>query len=169
MFDSLNKNSYGQYDYLIETLAPALGKKGLEHLKLCMVDLSKMPVEKPPNNERKVIGWGSGGEVYEDEMEENRRGWIPCEWKQTRLDVLDSLGHKDEAQKFRWACFESDLDSSHLKDYLKPYRILKISKLRKRLWTMPIIFLTLTKHYAFLFHGLIWSVLQILSSRRLTR
>jgi len=182
VFDSLNKNSYGQYDYLIETLAPALGKKGLEHLKSCMIELSKTPVEKPPKNERKVIGWGSGGEVYEDEMEEHcrestvriallqiadaqgdvdsfiaqydektrkvpqiaaeiaqrllaakraeealavidtaehRRGWIPCEWKKIRLDVLDSLGRKDEAQKFRWACFESDLDSSHLKNYLK--------------------------------------------------
>ncbi len=182
VFDSLSKNSYGQYDYLIETLAPALGKKGLEHLKSCMIGLSNTPIEKPPKNERKVIGWGSGGEVYEDEIEgrqrestvrmallqiadaqgdvdsfiaqydektrkvpqiateiaqrllaaeraaealavidaaEHRRGWIPCEWKQIRLDVLDSLERKGEAQKFRWACFESDLDSSHLKDYLK--------------------------------------------------
>lgn len=33
----LNQNDYGQYDHLIETLAPALGS--LDHLKARLVEL----------------------------------------------------------------------------------------------------------------------------------
>jgi hypothetical protein len=68
VFVALNENGYGQYDNLIETLAPALGDKGLDHLKARFVELSKTPVEKPPQDKRKVIGWGAGGPMYEDEI-----------------------------------------------------------------------------------------------------
>jgi hypothetical protein len=36
-----------------------------------------------------------------------------------RLDVMDALGRKDEAQDFRWQCFERALNGAHLRAYLK--------------------------------------------------
>jgi hypothetical protein len=63
-FQALNENDYGQYDRLITVLAPALGREGLDHLKGRMIELSKQPVRKPPEKERQVIGWGSGGPIY---------------------------------------------------------------------------------------------------------
>jgi hypothetical protein len=73
VFAALNDNSYGQYDHLIETLSPSLGDKGLDHLKGRFVALSKTPVEKPSSEERKVIGWGTGGPLYEDEIRASSR------------------------------------------------------------------------------------------------
>jgi len=32
---------------------------------------------------------------------------LPREWQDTRLEVLEALDRKDEAQAFRWTCFES--------------------------------------------------------------
>jgi hypothetical protein len=45
--------------------------------------------------------------------------WIPQEWQDTRIEVLEALDRKDEAQAFRWACFERDLTSTYLRAYLK--------------------------------------------------
>lgn len=72
-FAALNENGYGQYDDLIEALAPVLGNKGLDHLKARFIELSKTPVEKPPQDMRKVIGWGMGGPMYEDEIDAHSR------------------------------------------------------------------------------------------------
>ena len=58
VFRALNDNGYGQHDNLIEALAPPLGRKGLDHLKSLMVQLSKAPLPKPPDSDRVVIGWG---------------------------------------------------------------------------------------------------------------
>ena len=52
-------------------------------------------------------------------IDENRPGWIPFEWEEVRLDVMEELGHKDEAQTFRWQCFERTLNGAHLRAYLK--------------------------------------------------
>jgi hypothetical protein len=183
VFNALNENDYGQYDDLIEVLAPVLGQQGLEHLKACFIELSKAPVKKPREQDRKVVGWGSGGPFYADEsaalqrdstirlalesiadlqgdvdafiaqqsqgartlpmvaaeiaqrllaagraeeawtavnaIDEDRPGWIPFEWEETRLEVMEALGRTDEAQAFRWACFERTLDTEHLRAYLK--------------------------------------------------
>jgi hypothetical protein len=79
VFNALNDNDYGQYDDLIEVLAPVLGQQGLEHLKARFIELSKAPVEKPREQDRKVIGWGSGGPFYADESAARQRdstiGW----------------------------------------------------------------------------------------------
>ncbi|WP_271899446.1 DUF6880 family protein [Candidatus Phyllobacterium onerii] len=40
-FSALQQNDYGQYDTLIEVLAPALGLEGLDHLKMLFVEWSK--------------------------------------------------------------------------------------------------------------------------------
>lgn len=182
-FRALTENDYGQYDGLIEALAPALGPDGLDHLKQLFIGLSKDPLPKPREEDREVIGWGSSGPVYADDYAERRRngmvrlalqeiadaqgdvdafiaqqseraktvpmvavgiaqrllaadrtseaweainstdpdrpGWIPFEWEQTRLDVLEALGRTEEAQAFRWDCFERSLDGVHLRAYLK--------------------------------------------------
>jgi hypothetical protein len=52
-------------------------------------------------------------------IDEDRPGWIPVEWEETRVDVLEALGRSEEAQEFRWACFERSLDASHLRGFLE--------------------------------------------------
>ena len=32
---------------------------------------------------------------------------------------MEALGHKEEAQAFRWSCFERTLNDAHLREYLK--------------------------------------------------
>ncbi len=183
VFNALNENDYGQYDDLIGALSPALGPTGLEQLKERFLELSKAPLEKPRDKDRRVVGWGGGGPLYADEIssgqrettislalqeiadaqgdvdafiaqqsdaaktvprvaaeiarrllkagrakeawsainavDENRRGWIPFEWEGVRLDVMEALGRNDEAQAFRWRCFERALNGAHLRNYLK--------------------------------------------------
>jgi hypothetical protein len=72
-FDALARNGYGQFDYLIQALAPAFGPDGLEHLKQRMIALSSQPVLRPAAKERQVIGWSSGGAIYADEIAESSR------------------------------------------------------------------------------------------------
>jgi hypothetical protein len=72
-FDALIRNGYGQFDDLIQTLQPALGPVGLEHLKQRVIALSAQPVPKPAANKRQVIGWSSGGAIYTDEIAERSR------------------------------------------------------------------------------------------------
>jgi hypothetical protein len=183
MFTALNANGYGQYDELIQVLAPVLGDKGLETLKAQLIELSVTPVEKPPQAEREVIGWGMAGPMYRDEIEARSRkttvrlalqeiadaqgdvdafiaqydertrrvpkiaaeiarrlltagraldalraietaehardNWRDVDWEDARIDVLDALGRKDDAQAARWSCFERALSSEHLRAYLK--------------------------------------------------
>ena len=182
-FIAMNANDYGQYDELIRVLRPALGSKGLEKLKRRFLELAKLPHQKPKDEDRKVLGWGTGGPLYADEIvnsrrdstirlalqeiadaqgdvdgfiaqqsdkartvphvaaeiaqrllqagraeeawsainavNENKPGWIPYEWEEVRLDVMEARGRKDEAQAFRWQCFERTLNSAHLRAYLK--------------------------------------------------
>jgi len=57
------------------------------------------------------------GFVERAEITEGR--WLPREWQDARLAALEDLGRGDEAQAFRWECFESDLSVDHLRAYLK--------------------------------------------------
>ena len=52
-------------------------------------------------------------------VDENSTDWIPYEWEEVRLEVMEALGRKEEAQAFRWQCFERTLSSAHLRGYLK--------------------------------------------------
>lgn len=72
-FEALNQNDYGQFDGLIAALTPALGQEGLEQLKQRMMALSYEPVQKSPEKDRRVIGWGPGGPLYADEIAERSR------------------------------------------------------------------------------------------------
>jgi Family of unknown function (DUF6880) len=168
---------------LIRVLSPALGPAGLEQLKARFLEFSQAAPDKPQDKDRKVIGWGSGGPLYADEVasrrregtlrlalqeiadaqgdvdafisqqsekaktvprvaaeiarrlleagrakeawsainaiDENRPGWIPFEWEEVRLEVMEAQGRKVDAQAFRWQCFERTLNSAHLRAYLK--------------------------------------------------
>lgn len=92
VFDALVVNDYGQYDGLIGIAAPALGPSGLEHLKQRMIDLSNQPVKRPADKDRRAIGWGSGGTIYEDEIaERSRLSTVSLALK----DIADALGDVD--------------------------------------------------------------------------
>jgi len=91
-FDALNDNGFGQFDRLIPVLAPALGEAGLAHLKQRMVELSNTPVERPADEDRVEVMWGSGGPTYADEVEErSRRSTVRLALK----DIADALGDVD--------------------------------------------------------------------------
>jgi hypothetical protein len=57
------------------------------------------------------------GFIERAEVDNDR--WVPREWQDTRLDVLEALDRKEEAQAFRLSCFESTLNSEYLRDFLK--------------------------------------------------
>jgi hypothetical protein len=54
-----------------------------------------------------------------DRVEHARLGWDGFGWEEARLDVLEALGRKDEAQAFRWDVFKHRLAPQHLRAYLK--------------------------------------------------
>ncbi|MHC2217831.1 DUF6880 family protein [Rhizobium leguminosarum] len=64
VFKAVQDDGYGQYDNLIAAMAPALGKDGLDCLKTLFVQWSKEP---------NIIGWGSAGPLYEDEIDGTQR------------------------------------------------------------------------------------------------
>jgi hypothetical protein len=91
-FQAMMDNDYGQYDDLISALTPALGQEGLEHLKRRMIALSNEPVERPADQERRVIGFGSGGPVYADDMAEHSR---VSTVRLALMEIADALGDVD--------------------------------------------------------------------------
>jgi len=54
-----------------------------------------------------------------DAIDEDRPGWIPLEWEQARVAALEAVGRSEEAQTFRWDCFQRKLEPTHLRAYLK--------------------------------------------------
>lgn len=185
-FGVLQDNGYGQFDDLIEALAPALGAKGLDRLRARFIELSKMPVATPPQAERRTIGYGSGGPMYEDDIQQSGResairlalmaiadaqgdvdafmaqydartrkvpkiaakisvrllaagrtdealalldaaehgrrgefGFPDFAWDDARIEVLEALDRKAEAQDMRWSCFERALSADHLRAWLR--------------------------------------------------
>lgn len=182
-FRALAENDHGQYDNLVEVLAPALGTIGLDRLKTRIMELSRTPIPVPRKDDREIVGWTATGPFYADEIARSRRdstvklalaavadaqgdadafialqskparrmprlaaeiaerllkagraaealaaldgideprgGWLPDEWQEARLAALEALGRSEEAQAFRWSCFERYLNATHLREYLK--------------------------------------------------
>jgi hypothetical protein len=75
-FNALIDNDYGQYDELIAVLSPTLGPSGLNQLKQRFIGLSKEPLEKPKDKDRKVIGWGGSGPLYADDISARHRASV---------------------------------------------------------------------------------------------
>ncbi|WP_137129766.1 DUF6880 family protein [Rhizobium sp. FY34] len=183
VFAALSGNGYGQFDTLIAQMAQALGSDGLGHLRQRLQAWAAEPEEKLPDSERRVIGWGSSGPVYEDEIYGRHRDstvklalqaiadaegdvdayiaqqskaslqspmvatdiarrlltagrsrealavldkarprpghLIPFEWQQARIDALEAEKRPEEAQAYRWTCFEQSLDEDHLRAFVK--------------------------------------------------
>ncbi|MGO8076711.1 DUF6880 family protein [Rhizobium leguminosarum] len=181
VFKAVQDDGYGQYDNLIAAMAPALGKDGLDCLKTLFVEWSKEPKDKPANDKREIIGWGSAGLLYEDEIygtqrdltvrialqeiadaqgevddyiaqqpEKTRKmpmiaadianrlvsagrakealevlnevdatGQAGMPWQLARVETLEALGRREEAQTYRWTCFEQSLHDQHLRAFLK--------------------------------------------------
>jgi hypothetical protein len=93
-FSALNENDYGQYDDLIGTLSPALGPTGLEQLKERFLELSKAPLEKLKDKDRRVIGWGVGDALCTDEISSRQRETtIPLALQ----EIADAQGDVDDA------------------------------------------------------------------------
>lgn len=91
-FDALSGNDDGQFDDLIEILAPALGGTGLGHLKTLFVQLSKEPVPTPPDAERQVLGWTANGPLYADDYAQTRRDSTV---RRALMDIADAQGDVD--------------------------------------------------------------------------
>lgn len=92
VYDALVVNDYGQYDGLIGIAAPALSTSGLERLKQRMIALSNQPVKRPADKDRRAVGWGSGGTIYEDEIaERSRQSTVNLAMK----DIADAQGDVD--------------------------------------------------------------------------
>ncbi len=53
-----------------------------------------------------------------EQAEPPRHGWPQFDWDNVRIEVLEALGRRDEAQAARWGCFERALSVEHLRAYL---------------------------------------------------
>ena len=60
----------------------------------------------------KALDFLDAADVEEDD-------WDRMDWQDARIDVLEVMGRKDDAQAFRWACFERDLGADYLRAYLR--------------------------------------------------
>jgi hypothetical protein len=91
-YQALLDNHYGQFDHLIAALRSALGDVGLEHLKCRMIALSKEPVKKPGDQERRQVGWSMSGPIYEDEIDNRHRASVI---HLALRDIADAQGDVD--------------------------------------------------------------------------
>ena len=92
VFAAITTNDFGQFDGLIELMAPTLGPEGLAHLKRLVVDLSNTSVPRPAKKDRVAIGWATSGPIYQDDMAERSRQRTV----QTALkDIADAEGDVD--------------------------------------------------------------------------
>ena len=186
VFTALIENDHGQFDDLIQKLAPVLGRKGLAALKAKVLDWANEPVERKPDAERRIVAYSLNGPMYEDEFEAfskrqrsdtalrgiadaegdvddfvarhselertvpsvaaeiaNRllkagrpedalealfavietpeeivTDLIEPEWEDAYVAALEAAGRPEDAQAFRWLCFEKRLDVPKLKAYI---------------------------------------------------
>jgi hypothetical protein len=92
MFGALFDNGYGQFDPLIETLAPALGQEGLAHLKTQLEALAGKKPKRPADAERQKIGWSSSGPIYRDDIEDSAS---ESTIRYALMEIADALGDVD--------------------------------------------------------------------------
>lgn len=92
VFDSVCANDYAQFDGLIEEMADALGKKGLDLLKVKFERLAASPPAKPEKQERRVMAIGSSGAIYEDDYANDRHARLV---RSALTEIADALGDVD--------------------------------------------------------------------------
>ena len=54
-----------------------------------------------------------------DRVDTRGRSEVPIEWQLARVKTLEALERGDEAQAYRWTCFEHSLTDQHLRDFLR--------------------------------------------------
>lgn len=54
-----------------------------------------------------------------DRVDTRNRSDVPIEWQLARVKVLEALERGEEAQAYRWTCFEQSLNDQHLRDFLR--------------------------------------------------
>lgn len=54
-----------------------------------------------------------------DKAEISGRATVDLVWQKARVAALEALGRHDEAQAFRWQCFERELSVEHLQAFIK--------------------------------------------------
>jgi hypothetical protein len=91
-YQALLDNRYGQFDHLIAALNGSLGDAGLRHLKQRFIALSKTPIKKPKDDERRKIGWSSSGPIYEDEIDKRHQASVI---HLALRDIADAQGDVD--------------------------------------------------------------------------
>lgn len=70
--------------------------------------------------ERLLLAGRAGDALgFIERAEVGKYRWIPWEWQDVRMDVLEALDRKEEAQAFRWTCFQRELSTDYLRAYLK--------------------------------------------------
>lgn len=69
VFNGVCANDYGQFDGLIGLMADALGNEGLALLKAKFEKLAANPPTKAADEDRKMVGWGTGGPFYANDFD----------------------------------------------------------------------------------------------------
>jgi len=93
VFAVLQENDYGQYDGLIEVLAPTLEEDGLRNLEVRFHELARQPEEKrSADTERQVVGWSGRGPIYADDVNARRR---KSAIESSLKAIADALGDVD--------------------------------------------------------------------------
>jgi len=92
VFEGVCANDYGQFDGLIALMAEALGDDGLGVLKARFEEFSAKPPVKPSKEERRVIAFGSGGPMYEDDYVARHHARTV---KSALTEISDALGDVD--------------------------------------------------------------------------
>ncbi|ABS13372.1 hypothetical protein I6H96_09290 [Brucella anthropi] len=70
---------------------------------------------------RRLVSAGRAEEALRilDKALIGERYQVPYDWQATRADALEMLGRGEEAQQFRWQCFEQSLDDEMLKEFVR--------------------------------------------------
>ena len=92
VFAGVFDNDYAQYDGLIEVMAEALGKAGLDLLKVKFEALSSALPARPKGQERRVIAISSRGPMYEDKYAGARHARTV---RSALTEIADALGDVD--------------------------------------------------------------------------
>lgn len=181
---ALFDNGYAQYDGIVSVMAEALGADGLKSLKAIMEQRAKKPPEPEPDSKKRMIGYGSGGPIYQEDLDlrqhsrtiksavediadalgdvdgfiathsaeqrrnpyfaaeiaerllnagrvdealaalagaeaDRRKGGHFPDWDRMNIAALEASGQAQAAQDARWSLFETGLQASYLRDYLK--------------------------------------------------
>jgi hypothetical protein len=69
----------------------------------------------------RLVSAGRAEEAFKalDKVEVKGRTDVPFEWQLARVEALEALERNEEAQDFRWRCFEQSLNDEHLRAYVR--------------------------------------------------